>query len=317
MPRNILDDIVRDKRDELRQRQQATPLASLEARCRDLPPARDFEEALRPRATGVRLIAEVKKASPSRGTLAPTLDPVALATTYARHGADAISVLTDEKYFHGHLDLLDAIRGAVPVPLLRKDFTLAEYQLWESRAAGADAVLLIVSILEASELRDLLQAAKGVGLAALVECHTVGELETALAVGARVVGINNRDLTTFNTRIETTLELLPRIPPGHIVVSESGFFTGDQVKRVAVAGAHAVLVGEALVTASDVPAKIRELKDARTGGEMGVRSQPAQTLGAVDAPSHSAPATGAVDAPSHPGQTGGEMGGASRPPHCS
>src|SRR5438876_689884 len=166
MPRNILDDIVRDKRDELRRRQQATPLASLEARCRDLPPARDFEEALRPRATGVGLIAEVKKASPSRGTLAPTLDPVALATTYARHGADAISVLTDEKYFHGHLDLLDAIRGAVSVPLLRKDFTLAEYQLWESRAAGADAVLLIVSILEASELRDLLQAAKGVGAVA-------------------------------------------------------------------------------------------------------------------------------------------------------
>src|SRR5256885_9846811 len=126
MPRNILDDIVRDKRDELRRRQQATRLASLEARCRDLPPARDFEEALRPRATGVGLIAEVKKASPSRGTLAPTLDPVALATTYARHGADAISVLTDEKYFRGHLDLLDAIRGAVPVPLLRKDFRSEE-----------------------------------------------------------------------------------------------------------------------------------------------------------------------------------------------
>src|SRR5437870_1755766 len=330
MPRNILDDIVRDKRDELRRRQQATPLASLEARCRDLPPARDFEEALRPRATGVGLIAEVKKASPSRGTLAPTLDPVALATTYARHGADAISVLTDEKYFHGHLDLLDAIRGAVPVPLLRKDFTLAEYQLWESRAAGADAVLLIVSILEASELRDLLQAAKGVGLAALVECHTVGELETALAVGARVVGINNRDLTTFKTRIETTLELLPRIPPGHIVVSESGFFTGDQVKRVAVARAHAVLVGEALVTASDVPAKIRALQAVEAAGAGDGSSQAAQTLGAVDAPSHSARAggemggagppaqtRGAVDAPSHSARAGEEMGGASRPPHCS
>src|SRR5437867_6552397 len=343
MPRNILDDIVRDKRDELRRRQQATPLASLEARCRDLPPARDFEEALRPRATGVGLIAEVKKASPSRGTLAPTLDPVALATTYARHGADAISVLTDEKYFHGHLDLLDAIRGAVPVPLLRKDFTLAEYQLWESRAAGADAVLLIVSILEASELRDLLQAAKGVGLAALVECHTVGELETALAVGARVVGINNRDLTTFKTRIETTLELLPRIPPGHIVVSESGFFTGDQVKRVAVAGAHAVLVGEALVTASDVPAKIRELRaveaagavdasshPARAGGDMGGASHPPQAYGAVDAPSHSARAggemgvpsqpaqtLGAVDAPSHSARAGGERGVPCQPPHSS
>src|SRR5437660_1694134 len=178
---------------------------------------------------------------------------------------------------------LDTIRRAVPVPLLRKDFTLAEYQLWESRAAGADAVLLIVSILEASELRDLLQAAKGVGLAALVECHTVGELETALAVGARVVGINNRDLTTFNTRIETTLELLPRIPPGHIVVSESGFFTGDQVKRVAVAGAHAVLVGEALVTASDVPAKIRELRAVEAAGAVDAASHSAQTLGAVDA----------------------------------
>src|SRR5207244_4044732 len=143
---------------------------------------------------------------------------------------------------------------------------------------------------------------KGVGLAALVECHTVGELETALAVGARVVGINNRDLTTFNTRIETTLELLPRIPPGHIVVSESGFFTGDQVKRVAVAGAHAVLVGEALVTASDVPAKIRELRAV-------------EAAGAVDASSHSAQTLGAVDASSHAARTGGEMGGATRPPH--
>ncbi len=258
--RNILDDIVRDKREELRQRQQTTPLSVLEARGRDLPPARDFEEALRPQPGGVRLIAEVKKASPSRGVLAAALDPVALATTYAEHGADAISVLTDEKYFQGHLDLLAAIRGAVGVPLLRKDFMLAEYQLWESRVAGADAVLLIVSILEPSQLRDLLQAAKGVGLAALVECHTTAELETALAVGARILGINNRDLTTFQTRIETTLELLPLIPPGAIVVSESGFFTGDQVRRVAAAGAHAVLVGEGLVTADDVAAKIRELR---------------------------------------------------------
>ena len=296
---SILDDIVRDKREELRRREQATPLALLEARSRDLPPTRDFEAALRPRPGGVRLLAEVKKASPSRGMLAATLDPVGLATTYARHGADAISVLTDEKYFHGHLDLLAAIRGAVSVPLLRKDFTLAEYQLWESRVAGADAVLLIVSILERSQLRDLLQAAKGVGLAALVECHTADELETALAVDARVLGINNRDLTTFHTRIETTLELLPRIPPGPIVVSESGFFTGDQVRRVAAAGAHAVLVGEGLVTASDVAAKIRELKAA------------------VDAPSQPVITGEAVDAESHPARTGGEMGGASRPPHCS
>src|SRR5262245_8143413 len=297
MTRNILDDIVRNKRDELRHRQQTTPLALLETRCRNLPPPRDFEEALRPRASGVRLIAEVKKASPSRGMLAATLDPVAIATTYARHGADVISVLTDEKYFHGHLDLLAAIRGAVSVPLLRKDFTLAEYQLWESRAAGADAVLLIVSILETSELRDLLQAAKGVGLAALVECHTAAELEAALAVGARIVGINNRDLTTFETRIGTTLDLLPRIPPGPIVVSESGFFAGDDVKRVAVAGAHAVLVGEALVTASDVPGKIRELRDFGGAGAVEVASHLGQTGGEMGAAP--APSEGAVDASSH------------------
>ncbi|HSE92913.1 MAG TPA: indole-3-glycerol phosphate synthase TrpC, partial [Methylomirabilota bacterium] len=211
---------------------------------------------------GVRLVAEVKKASPSRGVLAPSLDPVELAARYARHGADAISVLTDEKYFQGHLDLLAPIRVAVSVPLLRKDFTLDEYHLWEGRAAGADAALLIVAILEPPLLRDLVQAAKGIGLAALVECHTAAEIETALAAGARIVGINNRDLRTFETRIETTIDLVPQIPPGPIVVSESGFFTGEQVRRVAAAGAHAVLVGEGLVRAEDVAAKIAELKGA-------------------------------------------------------
>jgi indole-3-glycerol phosphate synthase len=255
----ILDEIVRDKRDELSRRRAAVPVGALQARCRALPPSRDFEEALRPVPGGVRLVAEVKKASPSRGVLAATFDPVALATTYAAHGADAISVLTDEKYFQGHLDLLAAVRAAVPVPLLRKDFTLDEYQLWETRAAGGDAVLLIVAILEPSPLRDLVQAAKGVGLAALVEVHTAAEMEAALAAGARVVGINNRDLRTFETRIETTLELLPLVPPGPLVVSESGFFTAAQVRRVAAAGAHAVLVGEGLVRAGDVAAKVREL----------------------------------------------------------
>jgi len=151
------------------------------------------------------------------------------------------------------------VRAAVDVPLLRKDFTIDEYQLWESRAAGADAVLLIVSILEASLLRELLAAAKGLGLAALVECHTAAELDRALAVGSRIVGINNRDLTNFETRISTTLELMPLIPPGPIVVSESGFFTAADVRQVVAAGAHAVLVGEGLVRAPDVPAKIREL----------------------------------------------------------
>jgi indole-3-glycerol phosphate synthase len=148
----------------------------------------------------------------------------------------------------------------VDAPLLRKDFTLEEYQLWEARAAGADAVLLIVAILDPPLLRDLLQTAKGVGLAALVECHTAPDLEVALGAGARILGINNRDLRTFETRLETTLALLPSIPPGPIVVSESGFFTAADVQRVVAAGAHAVLVGEGLVRAADVGAKIRELR---------------------------------------------------------
>jgi len=257
---SILERIVVDKRAEVAARKAAAPRAVLERRCAALPVPRDFEAALRPAGAPVALIAEVKKASPSRGVLAANLDPVALAADYARHGADAISVLTDEKYFQGHLDLLGAIRPRVTVPLLRKDFTIDEWQLWESRAAGADAVLLIVSILAGARLGDLLAAAKGLGLAALVECHTAAELDRALTAGARVVGINNRDLATFETRIETTLELLPLIPPGPLVVSESGFFTGEQVRRVVRAGARAVLVGEGLVRADDVGAKVRELR---------------------------------------------------------
>jgi len=255
----ILERIVADKRGEVASRKRAAPRAELGRRCADLAPARDFEAALRPAGAAVALIAEIKKASPSRGVLAADLDPVALAETYDRHGVHAISVLTDEKYFKGHLDLLAAIRARVRVPLLRKDFTIDEWQLWESRAAGADAVLLIVSILEGALLGDLLAAAKGLGLAALVECHTAAEVDRALSAGCRILGINNRDLATFETRIETTLELLPQIPPGPIVVSESGFFTAAQVRRVVDAGARAVLVGEGLVRADDVPAKIQEL----------------------------------------------------------
>jgi len=258
---SILDAIVRDKRDEVTRRKTATPRPSLERACAALPPARDFDGALRPAAGGVALIAEVKKASPSRGTLAPDRpwDPIGLARTYASHGAAAISVLTDEKYFQGRLELLAEIRAAVPVPLLRKDFTIDEYQLWESRAAGADAILLIVAILEPALLRDLLAAAKGLGLGALVETHTAAELDTALGAGATIVGINNRDLRTFETRLETTLALLPAIPPGVTVVSESGFATADDVRRVVAAGARAVLVGEGLVCAADTGAKVREL----------------------------------------------------------
>jgi len=230
---SVLNEIVGNTRKEVARRRAAIPRADLERQCREAPPA--------------------------GGVLARGLDPVTVATAYASHGAHAISVLTDEKYFQGSLDDLRAVRAAVDVPLLRKDFTIDEYQLWESRAAGADAVLLIVAILEPPRLGDLLAAAKGLGLAALVECHTAPELDQALTAGSRVLGINNRDLATFETRLETTLELLPSIPPGPIIVSESGFFTGADVRRVVAAGAHAVLIGEALVRAGDIAAKIREL----------------------------------------------------------
>jgi indole-3-glycerol phosphate synthase len=256
---SVLDEIVANTRAEVARRKSAVPRASLERQCDAAPATRDFEGALRGAAGSVRLIAEVKKASPSRGVLSSDLDPAALATTYATSGAHAISVLTDQKYFRGSLDDLRNVRAAVDVPLLRKDFTIDEYQLWESRAAGADAVLLIVSILEPVRLAELSAAAKGLGLAALVECHTAAELDQALSAGSRIIGINNRDLATFETRITTTLELLPLVPPGPIVVSESGFFTAADVRTVVAAGAHAILVGEGLVRSGDVPAKVREL----------------------------------------------------------
>jgi len=256
----VLDGILADKRQELGRRRLAVPQAGLEASCRRLGPAREFEAALRPPVPGgVRLIAEVKKASPSKGVLDPALDPAAQARVYERAGAAAVSVLTDEKYFRGALDDLVAVRAAVELPVLRKDFILDEYQLWESRAAGADVVLLIVAALDDARLRDLHHAAKGIGLATLVEVHTAGELDRAMALGAPVIGVNNRDLHTLETSLAPSLALLPRIPPAHTAVSESGIFTRDDVERVVRAGAHAVLVGEALVRAPDVAAKVREL----------------------------------------------------------
>jgi indole-3-glycerol phosphate synthase len=256
----VLDRILEDKRQEISRLRAAGPQAGLEARCRGLGPAREFEAALRPPSMGgVRLIAEIKKASPSRGTLNAALDPAAQARIYAGAGAAAISVLTDEKYFRGALGDLVAVRAAVDLPLLRKEFILDEYQLWESRAAGADAVLLIVAALDDAHLRDLHHAAKGIGLTTLVEAHTAAELDRAVALGAPVIGVNNRDLQTLETSLEASLALLPRIPSGHTAVSESGIFTRDDVLRLVRAGAHAVLVGEALVRAADVAAKVREL----------------------------------------------------------
>jgi indole-3-glycerol phosphate synthase len=256
----VLDEIVAHKREEVAARRVARPLGGLEAACRRLAPTRELPEALTPGpGRRVRLIAEVKKASPSKGVLAADLDVTAQALAYAAAGADAVSVLTDARWFKGSLDDLVAVRAAVTRPLLRKDFTVDEYQLWEARAAGADAVLLIVAALERAALRDLFQAAKGIGVHVLVEAHTSAELEEALALGARVIGVNNRNLQTLETDLATSLRLLPLVPPGHVAVAESGIFTRQDVERVARAGAHAVLVGEALMRAADVPAKVREL----------------------------------------------------------
>ncbi len=208
----VLDEIIAHKRSELIGRRSRRSVGDLAAACRRLPAALDFEAALRPSPPHrVRLIAEVKKASPSRGVLNAGLDPVVQAKTYAASGAAAISVLTDEKYFRGSLDDLVAVRAAADVPLLRKEFILEEYQLWESRASGADAVLLIVAALDRPALRDLMQAARGIGLATLVEVHTASELDEALAAGAPVIGVNNRDLQTLRTSSRS----LARPAPAH------------------------------------------------------------------------------------------------------
>lgn len=259
-PMGVLDEIVAHKRVEVAAARERRPLAEVSAACRDLPPAREFAGALRPSGPArVRLIAEVKRASPSKGVLAAGLDPVAQASRYAAAGAAAVSVLTDLKYFGGSLDDLVAVRAAIGAPVLRKEFIVDEYQLWEARAAGADAVLLIVAALDPARLRDLFHACKGVGLSTLVEAHTAAELDEALALGAPVVGVNNRNLHTLETSLDASVALLPRIPPGVVAVSESGIHRRDDVQRVVAAGAQAVLVGEALVRADDVGAKVREL----------------------------------------------------------
>ena len=255
----VLDRIVADKRDELAAAKAALPLAALRRASEEAPAPRPFGEVLRQPAIG--LIAEVKKASPSRGLLRADFNPLRLATEYRDAGAAAISVLTDEKHFQGSLSHLRSIREALPEgpPLLRKDFLFDEYQLYEARSSGADAVLLITAILNTSALRSLIVLATSLAMDALVEVHDEGELERAVAAGAKIIGINNRDLRTFDVDLATTERLAPLAPPGTTNVAESGVFSRDDVERLAACGVDAVLIGEALVTAPDPGAKIREL----------------------------------------------------------
>ncbi len=253
----MIDKIVADKRKEVEQRKEDMPVFLLKERIARQKAPLDFARALK--SNSLRLIAEVKRASPSRGVLCSDFNPVALAKSYALSGATAISVLTEAKYFQGSLDHLAAIREEVSLPLLRKDFIFDPYQVYESRAYGADALLLIVAILSQEQLIGLLSLSRSLGLGCLVEVHNEGELKRALSSNAEIIGINNRDLNTFSVDIDTTRRLRPMIPDGKIVVSESGISRRDDIVKLAEYGVNAVLIGEALVTASDIPAKVKEL----------------------------------------------------------
>jgi indole-3-glycerol phosphate synthase len=258
----ILDRILEHKRGELDAARRRESSEQLARRAEELAaPLRDFAGAIA-RGPEPRVIAEVKRRSPSRGEIRPEFDPVACAVAYGQGGAAAISVLTDESFFGGHLDYLAKIRAAVDVPLLRKDFVIDAYQVDEARVAGADAVLLIAAALTAETLESLHVRAAALGLTALVEVHDEAELEVALGAGARVIGINNRDLRSFETDLGVTERLAPRVPEGVVVVAESGIFTRADMARLAASGAHAFLVGESLMREADVAGALRRLRRA-------------------------------------------------------
>jgi len=251
----ILDDILAHKRKEVQARSRAHPVQDAWRKPRT--DCRRFADALS--ASGIQLIAEVKKASPSAGVIREDFDPASIAKTYEQAGAAALSVLTDERYFQGSLDALKAASGAAGLPVLRKDFIIDDYQVYESAGAGADAILLIVRALDGRELRRLLSLAHGLGMDALVEAHNREEAERALAAGARIVGVNNRDLATFKTDISTTVDLAPILSGRCVFVSESGIKTRDDVEQLASAGVQAVLVGETLMRSDDIGAAVQQL----------------------------------------------------------
>lgn len=256
----ILDTIIDHKQKELAAEQAQVPLTRLEKEVDHLPPTQDFRSAIAGSGT-VKLIAEVKKKSPSKGIIREDFDPVSIAKTYVENGAAAISVLTDKHFFAGELDYLRAIRDTVDVPLLRKDFTIDPYHIYQARVAGADAILLIVAALTAAELRTFMDIAASLSLACLVEVHTQEELAIALDVDAQIIGINNRDLRTFHTDIATTFRLREAIPADKVVVSESGIYSREDVMRLQEAGVQTMLVGESLMRSPDIGEQVRHLLD--------------------------------------------------------
>jgi indole-3-glycerol phosphate synthase len=253
----MLDKIIAQKREDVEQRKKMATIPYLQQRIARRKPTLDLALALK--GNHIRLIAEVKQASPSRGMLSPNFNPVKLAQTYAEGGAAAISVLTEANYFMGNIEHLAAIKEVVRLPLLRKDFIFDPYQVYESRAYGADALLLIAAILNQKQIKELVSLSHSLGLRCLVEVHNEGEVERAVLSEAEIIGINNRDLNTLSIDINMTRRLRPLIPQERIVVSESGIKSKRDIEKLRKWGVDAVLVGEALVTAGDVLAKMQEL----------------------------------------------------------
>ena len=258
---DILTNILQVKRAEVAQARQHETLAALRARAEARKDLRDFTGALRAKAAlgESAVIAEVKRASPSRGVLRENFDPASIGLSYARAGAACLSVLTDRRFFQGAPAHLHEARKASGLPALRKDFIVDEYQVAESRAWGADCILLIVAALEPDRLRDLEAVAHGLGLAVLVEVHDADELERALQLSTPLIGINNRNLKTFEVSLDTTLDLVPRIGPERLVITESGVLEPDDVARLRGAGVNAFLVGEAFMRAADPGAELTRL----------------------------------------------------------
>jgi indole-3-glycerol phosphate synthase len=258
---DILQRILANKAKELAAARLKTPLEALVEQARRQAPPRDFAGALRATIDSGRpaVVAEIKKASPSRGVLRPIFDPAAIARRYEAGGAACLSVLTDREYFQGAPEHLAAARGACSLPVLRKDFVLDPYQVAEARAMGADAILLIVAALDDAQLAVLEAAATAFGMAVLVEVHDAHELDRALKLASPLIGINNRDLKTFQVSLGTTVELVPKVPPGRIVIAESGILATADVARLRAAGVQAFLVGEAFMRAADPGAALAAL----------------------------------------------------------
>jgi indole-3-glycerol phosphate synthase len=257
---SILHTIVERKKERLLLARLRKPLSELKAATRDMEPPRDFHGAIRRGLRPIRMIAEIKKSSPSKGLIRKDFDPVSVAAIYARKKVDAVSVITEEDFFHGALDYLPAIKKTVTMPILRKDFIFDEYQIYEARANGADAILLIASILNDGQASEYLHLARELGMSVLFEVHDPEELEKALSTSARIIGINNRDLKSMSIDLGTSVRLRKEIPQDKVVVSESGISKREDVIAIESAGIDAILVGTCLMESEDIGAKIDQLR---------------------------------------------------------